>query len=984
MIQRTVFQLLLFGSWGWLSACSAFADDGGAASVSHMPDYRSDVLPLLQKAGCSQLGCHGAFRGQGGFALSRFGRSPAADFEQLLSAQRVVPGRPADSRLLAMVSGREEHTGGVLFEESSWEYRLLRDWITQGAVAKETRSDVIELSIQPESMDLTVGDPDVSLSVVAELNDGSHRDVTQLCSFETLNPGICSVGDSGFVSAGDEVGIGQVRVRFLTHSAAADIYRAANNQQGRVASKDRDTDKQSNISAGLDRAVEAKLARLNLGTGGRCSDTEFLRRVALDLSGRLPTVDLSRRYHTHAAATRRQWLVETLLNSDDFTDYWTAWIARLTGCDERLLRNTSQIWIGLSAQDQARLWQEWVRHRVAQDRPLHEIVSGSLLAQDREPGQSWSEYLQESDRLRSQGPVSDALVAEYASRSTNPLFFAPYRFTGGVTEVVADRLLGQSVGCANCHDHPHEIFTQSDYRALKAVFQDTEYRHAKNERTATFKSAMFFMIAAFGVLGGFVFRAIRLRKTWLLLAVSISSGCIGAVGVFVSFSYWHLLVAGARAMLPGETIAALCQRTGLTIGPICVLSGLVATFCCTAFVWTSSIVRRASLRRSLRALAISFVAVFSTLTVLDGWYLSSQPTDGHYREGLANAVRRNVYDWLGMPRSGAVELAFQSPKRRAVTPAIPSGPELNCGVEQDPRYLLMDELKSGPQPQLARSFVNRVWARIFGAGIVEPLDGFAANRKPVHDDLLKLLTSHFVNNEWSIRTLVRAIVMSDTYQRAAAGNQSTAVAAPGLFRCFEVRCLDEVQLVSSIAAVAGSAGVGDGDSELIRKKVAGMSANMTGAQNGMAMDRSESEVDMQMMTANAASDAQPLSADCCQSRPGLGRLERNIQGRILRVGENDSRRITLELALLLTGSGEIEAWLQRPEGRIRKWIHEGLTDQERLHELYLQAYCRWPSQDEEGRLLRLIDEHKLAADEVSVWTDVVWAVINSEEFLTIR
>src|SRR5581483_5971880 len=91
--------------------------------VSENPDFRQHVVPLLGKLGCNGRACHGSFQGQGGFRLSLFGYDFKAD-----------------------------HEAGERLKEGTWQYRVLRKWIEDGANSAEKSPEFVRLEISPKEM----------------------------------------------------------------------------------------------------------------------------------------------------------------------------------------------------------------------------------------------------------------------------------------------------------------------------------------------------------------------------------------------------------------------------------------------------------------------------------------------------------------------------------------------------------------------------------------------------------------------------------------------------------------------------------------------------------------------------------------------------------------------------------------------------------------------------------------------------------------
>jgi hypothetical protein len=98
------------------------------------------------------------------------------------------------------------------------------------------------------------------------------------------------------------------------------------------------------------------------------------------------------------------------------------------------------------------------------------------------------------------------------------------------------------------------------------------------------------------------------------------------------------------------------------------------------------------------------------------------------------------------------------------------GPEIKFAKGEDPRALLFDWLKSTDNPYFARAFVNRVWGHYLGVGLVDPVDNFALGNPPSNPKLLDLLARDFIDHKFDIRHIERTILLSRTYQLSSTTN----------------------------------------------------------------------------------------------------------------------------------------------------------------------------------------------------------------------
>ena len=106
------------------------------APVPSVVSFRNDVLPILGGNGCSTGSCHAKQGGQNGFQLTIFGFDPAADYREITRnarGRRIFPAAPEQSLLLLKATKQVDHEGGERIKPGSHEYKVLADWIRQGA-----------------------------------------------------------------------------------------------------------------------------------------------------------------------------------------------------------------------------------------------------------------------------------------------------------------------------------------------------------------------------------------------------------------------------------------------------------------------------------------------------------------------------------------------------------------------------------------------------------------------------------------------------------------------------------------------------------------------------------------------------------------------------------------------------------------------------------------------------------------------------------
>jgi hypothetical protein len=137
---------------------------------------------------------------------------------------------------------------------------------------------------------------------------------------------------------------------------------------------------------------------------------------------------------------------------------------------------------------------------------------------------------------------------------------------------------------------------------------------------------------------------------------------------------------------------------------------------------------------------------------------------------------------------------------------IAHGPGPALPAKASGRRELGDWLARADNPLTARVFVNRVWHWLFGAGLVRTTDNFGTvGERPSHPELLDYLASEFVASGWSVKQLVRSIVLSATYRQSVIGDEKGREADPEnrLLSRANRRRLDAECIRDTILSVAG-------------------------------------------------------------------------------------------------------------------------------------------------------------------------------------
>lgn len=386
--------------------------------------FENDIEPLLSRYNCNSSGCHGKAEGQNGFKLSVFGYDPAADYAALVKedrGRRVVPAAPEQSLLLRKVSGRVAHGGGIRIRAGSDDYEMLRAWIAAGIPFGDVNAPrPVGLRVEPSEKVLAMHTGQ-QLRAVVRFSDGREVDVTRHAKFQSNNDGLAIVSATGLVSTLDCPGDVAIMASYLgqmaTFRALVPLPATSRHQPPPPEFND------------IDKLVDQKLAKLNIEPSGLCDDSEFLRRAFLDVIGKLPTPREAREFMADAARDKRPRLVDSLLQRNEFADYWALKWADVLRVDRQALGH-----------QRAYAYYKWIRDSLAANKPLDQFARELLTAE---------------------GPANEVGPANFYRVAGTP---------GEMASSLSQALLGVRIACAQCHHHPFDRWSQNDYYGMQAFF----------------------------------------------------------------------------------------------------------------------------------------------------------------------------------------------------------------------------------------------------------------------------------------------------------------------------------------------------------------------------------------------------------------------------------------------------------------------------------------------------------------------------------
>ena len=390
-------------------------------------------------------------------------------------------------------------------------------------------------------------------------------------------------------------------------------------------------------AARIDRLLEQHWQAHAAKPADRLSDAQFVRRIYLELGGRIPTLDETVHFLDSKSAAKRADLIDGLLESPDYVShFYNFWADILRLCE----RPQKDLFF--------EPYLDWVKRSIAANTPFDRWVHEMLTAD----GKIW-ENPATGFQLRDKG--------------------MPLPYVDNTVRV----FLGTQIGCAQCHDHPFDQWTQHQFYELAALTSGTQMRLS------------------------------------------------GAKGKKEGLSKEDARRAMAEAK---KTNAAAVQQ----IRDI-----------------TQEATRRIRAKEADNGLRLFIGANLTSIDFHDAKLLL--PHDYKYDDDKPLSPVAPKVLWGEIPAAAA---------------------------ELDGRGRFAAWLTARDNRQFARTIANRMWRKVMGLGLVEPVDDFRDENPASNPELLEHLTDLVLSLDFDLREYVRVLVSTSAYQRRAVLHDPTA---PGSF-----------------------------------------------------------------------------------------------------------------------------------------------------------------------------------------------------------
>ena len=507
------------------------------------------------------------------------------------------------------------------------------------------------------------------------------------------------------------------------------------------------------VRSAIDRYVLASLETKGLAPVADADRRTLIRRVYFDLIGLPPTPEEIETFASDSDPKALEKLIDRLLAMPQFGERWGRhWldVARY-GESTSKERNIPYPY--------AWRYRDYVYDSFANDKPYDQFVREQI-AGDMLPAKT--------DEQRNEMLVATGFLA-IGPRSLNNRNNEQYLMDQADEQLdVASRaVMGLSIACARCHDHKFDPIPTADYYAMAGIFRSTEvlsgvkrgnnktgyegeYAHLADTSAATKKEV-----------------SAEDRKKLADLNRQLAEAKEELERIRQQGKAKIAAAAGDRPKNKQQAKAAKKNKA----------------------------------RKEIQLARRQEEVISDLQSQIDA--LQGKASAGG-EPVMAVRDSKNPADCRINIRGEVNDLGDEVPRGYVRVLTFPQSPDIN--PEQSGRLQLAMWMTSKHNPLTARVMANRIWYHLFGRGIVETVDNFGAlGEKPSHPELLDYLASRFVAEDWSVKKLIREVMLSRAYQLSSEHSDANYAADPDnkLIWRMNRRRLEAEAIRDSLLAVSG-------------------------------------------------------------------------------------------------------------------------------------------------------------------------------------
>ncbi len=672
----------------------------------------------------------------------------------------------------------------------------------------------------------------------------------------------------------------------------------------------------------IDRFILASLEEKQLKPAADADRYLLLRRVHFALTGLPPTPAQIDAFATTDDPRALERVVDELLATRQYGERWGRHWLDVARYAETNGRDVNGI------QSEAWRYRDYVIESFQEDKPFDrfilEQIAGNLL-----PDTGVAE------RARNLVATGFLAIGPKSLLETNSTQFA-VDLADEQIDAVSRGFLGLTIACARCHEHRADPVTQEDYTALAGIFLSSETR--------------------FGTPGG-------------------AQGRMGTAFIEAPDSLGLPMIE--RRIEPEKLAQLTAEHTAImktffetmaTSGDGAPRQGMMTK---DGTVLEELLFRARAIEVDIRAFRPNGALKPRLMGVIEKPPAGAPPAPPHSFAFAPQLAFRTVGD---SPLFARGQIAReQDPVARGVPLFLNGGRNIAIPANSSGRLELARWIASPANPLTARVFVNRAWHWLFGRGLVASVDDFGrTGSAPSHAALLDHLATRFVAEGWSVKKLVREIVLSRAWQLARADGPGGAPAEAAaslidpdnvMLRRANVRSLDAESLRDAMLAASGTL-------DLTPRRGSLLAMTGQGPIDGLRFPVLKAEA-----VTTAEGDFRSIYLPVARDLPHSTLAIFNSADASAVVGARETTIVPAQ-ALFLMNSG----FVARQSSLLARRVCAAGTGFDARFRLACMLVLGRPPRAEEAEAARQFIQSRESTDETAAWTGLCRALFGSAEF----
>lgn len=654
----------------------------------------------------------------------------------------------------------------------------------------------------------------------------------------------------------------------------------------------------------VDTFILAKLEEKGLTPSADADKASLIRRVTLDLWGMIPSPEEVKAFVSDNSPDAYEKLVDRLLASPHYGERQARhWL------DLARYADSTGFQVDQTRPNQWR-YRDYVTRAFNEDKPYSQFLREQIAGDEIAPHDQ-------------QALIATGFLANYPDNSNSrDLVQRKYQITTDMVDTVSTAVLGSSFQCGRCHNHKTDKFTQKDYFSLQAFFANTSF---DERRPALVKGEYDLKHEADKARYEALVKDIKAEQDALVEPVLTKA---------IQYQKERYLTDSRESLFkPREQWTAQDRWVNHRWVSVTADGDFGGQFFKENADPNSVNYDPANKERD-----IEFRKLADELKKFD----KQKPKNSNW---ITTATELRAAD---APPTHVLFGGNHERPLEEVQPAFPAGmsdekPVIVATPESSGRRTaLANWLASGSNPLTARVYVNRVWAKLFGTGLVRTVSDFGkAGDRPVNQALLDYLAAEFVRQGFSVKQLHRDIVLSSVYRQSSDYRETVARKDPQnqWLAAFPGKRMEAEQIRDSLLVASGKLDDRIGGPSVYAPLPDGLEAGQFWSSD--KADQEPNRRSLYIFTRRSIPYPMLDSFDMASSQQ-----------------VHSARDVTTTplQALTLYNDDQVFQWSQALAARV---INEGGTDTSaQLNRLFEILFARKPDAEEQKTLLSFLESHE--------------------------